>query len=126
VITVSEEALVAERFQVVLFLSLMKTAAANQFVLSGRGKNLQTLALLGLSLIDAKERVLSLVPEDYVSGPTPDDKGTEDEVWVFGLNIERQEIYVKVCVITDPLVCTCISFHVAEWPLSYPLQEPKE
>jgi hypothetical protein len=62
----------AERFKVVLFLTLMKTAAASQFILARRKTNLDTLARLGLSHADAKERVLELMPEDYVSGPLPD------------------------------------------------------
>ena len=68
-----------------LFLSLMKNAAGHQFILSPRKKNLDTLALLDLSLCDAKERVTGLTPEDYVSGPSADDKRPGDEVWVFGL-----------------------------------------
>lgn len=84
-----------ERFRVELFLTLLKTAAASQFVLIRRKKNLDTLAMLGIGLAEAKERVLGLVPEDYVSGPNPDDKRLGDEVWVFGLSVERQEIYVK-------------------------------
>jgi hypothetical protein len=114
----------AERFKVALFLSLMKMAAANQFVFARRKKNLDTLALLGLSLADAKERVLSLVPEDYVGGPLPHAKRPEDEGWMFGVGVEGQEVYVEGCVITEPLLCTCISFHLSEWPLSYPLQPP--
>jgi hypothetical protein len=114
----------AERYKVALFLSLMKSAASSRFALTQRKKNLDTLALLGLDLADAKEHALGLVPEDYVSGPTPDDKRPGDEVWVFGLRVEGQEIYVKVCVITEPLLCTCISFHVPDKPLSYPLHSP--
>lgn len=112
-----------ERYRVALFLSLMKSAACSQFVLTQRKKNLDTLALLGIGLADAKERVLELVPEDYVSGPTLDDKRPGDEVWVFGVRMEEQEVYVKVCVITEPLLCTCISFHVADRPLPHPLRE---
>jgi hypothetical protein len=102
----------------------MKAAAASEFVLATRKKNLDTLALLGMGLAEAKECVLGLAPEDYVSGPAPDDKRPGDEVWVFGLRVEGHEIYVKVCVITEPLLCTCISFHHPERPLSYPLQPP--
>ena len=112
----------AARHQVVLFLSLMKAAASQRFVFTSRKKNLGTLALLGLSLADAKERVLGLTPEEYVDGPSPDDKRPGDEVWVFGLEIEKRKVYVKVCVINEPQLCTCISFHEAEKPLSHPLR----
>ena len=115
----------AARHQVILFLSLMKDAASHQFVLSPRKKNLDTLALLGLIPSDAKERVIGLMPEDYVSGPSADDKRPGEEVWVFGLVIEEEEIYVKVSVINEPLLCTCISFHMADKPLFYPLREPR-
>ncbi|MCE5254192.1 MAG: hypothetical protein LLG45_08325 [Actinomycetia bacterium] len=110
------------RHQVILFLIMMKNAAANQFVLTHRRKNLATLATLGLDLGDAKERVMGLTPEDYVEGPDPDDKRPGDEVWVFGLEIGGQEVYVKVCVLSEPLLCTCISFHLADRPLKYPLR----
>jgi hypothetical protein len=75
-----------------------------------------------MSKADAKERVLGLVPEDYVSGPNPDDKRPSEEVWIFRLMIQKREIYVKICVITDPLLCTCISFHFAEKPFLHLLQ----
>lgn len=65
-----------------------------------------------------------MTPGDYVSGPSPDDKRPGDEVWVFGLEIEEQEIYVKVSVVNEPLLCTCISFHVAAKPLFYPFRAP--
>jgi hypothetical protein len=116
------EAPVTARHQVILFLTLMKDAAGRRFVLTQRKTNLEALALLGLSLTDVKERILGLTPDEYVSGPSPDGKRLGDEVWVFGLQISEQEIYVKVCVITEPLLCTCISFHVAGKAMVYPLR----
>ena len=44
---------------------------------------------------------------------------------MFGLLIEEEEIYVKVSVINEPLLCTCISFHMADKPLFYALREPR-
>ena len=114
----------AARHQVVLFLCLMKEAASRRFVLSPRKKNLDTLALLGITQADAKERVIGLMPEDYVSGPSANDKRPGEEVWVFGVKVEEQEVYVKVSVVDEPLLCTRISFHVADKALFYPVQGP--
>jgi len=116
----------AARHQVTFFLILMKQAAAHHFVLVERRKNLDTLARLGMTVSDAKERVMGLTPEDYLSGPSPDDKHQGDEVWTFGLGLEEQDVYVKVCVLGEPLLCTCISFHFAEKPFFYPLRASTE
>jgi hypothetical protein len=59
----------AAHHQVVLFLHLMKCCAATRFFLVPRKENLDCLARLGISVEDAKEHVLGLIPGDYVSGP---------------------------------------------------------
>jgi hypothetical protein len=112
----------ASNHQVALFLHLMKSCASKQFQFVPRDKNLDTLALLGLTVVDAKSRVLGLVPEDYVSGPLTDLTRPGVELWVFGLEIEAEEIYVKLQVILEPEKCVCVSFHVADEPLEYPLK----
>ena len=115
------------RHQVVLFLHLMKETAGVRFIFMRRAVNLQTLAQLGLMPRDAKTRVLGLKPDDYVSGPTPDHNSPEHEVWVFGLSIDRVEVYVKIQVTTEPLErCVCISFHTADRPMTYPLRTDPE
>jgi hypothetical protein len=113
----------ADHHQVVLFLHLMKLCASKQFRFVPRKKNLDALALLGMTVADAKSRVLGLTPEDYVSGPLCDPSRPGVELWVFGLEIEPEQIYVKLHVIVEPERCVCISFHAAEEPLEYPLKE---
>lgn len=111
------------RERVRLFLHLMKMAASVRFIFEGRAKNLQTLASLGITRVDAQDRVLALTPEDYSSGPSPDHKHPGRAVWVFGLFINGTEVYVKVQVVADPPErCVCISFHEAARPLTYPLR----
>jgi hypothetical protein len=112
----------ASNYQVVLFLHLMKSCASKQFRLVSRKTNLDTLALLGMTVAEAKSRVLGLLPEDYVSGPSADQKRAGVEAWVFGLEVGSKEIYVKLYVILEPEECVCISFHVATEPLEYPFR----
>ena len=106
--------------QVVLFLHLMKECAGRRFILVPRKENLDALARLGISLLDAKEQVLGLLPCDYVSGPEADFDRPRQEVWVFGLTINTTDVYVKLTVILEPQRCVCISFHPARHPLEYP------
>jgi hypothetical protein len=122
VITAAEVVLTAVHHQVLLFLHLMKGCAARRFHLVPRKENLDCMARLGISLADAKERILGLAPSDYVSGPSPDLDRPGQEVWVFGLKAESAELYVKLTIILEPEKCVCISFHPARQPLCYPLR----
>jgi hypothetical protein len=117
-----EVVLTASHHQVVLFLHLMKVLATRRFYLAPRKANLDCLAHLGISLEDAKERILGLAPRDYVSGPSPDLDRPGQEVWVFGLTTESTELYVKLTIFMEPEKCVCISFHPAREPLCYPLR----
>jgi hypothetical protein len=40
----------------------------------------------------------------------------------FGLEVGGTEVYIKVNVIVEPEQCVCMSFHLPEKPLSYPLR----
>lgn len=112
------------RHQVVLYLHLMKTAAREQFVFRERRVNLETLALLGITRQEAEDLVMGLVPEDYVSGPTPDEKYPGLEVWVFGLHVDTSEVYTKVQVVLGPPTrCVCVSFHASDFPMLYPFRK---
>jgi len=73
-----------------------------------------------MRIADAKERVLTLTPEDYVRGPTPRSAQSSQEAWVFELCIDDTSIYVKVSVRLEPARCICVSFHDAQWPLNRP------
>ena len=114
----------AARHQVVLFLHLMKTAANAHFVFAGRRENLDALARLGINRQHAQALVMSLTPEDYVSGPSPDHNHPGLEMWVFGMRVSDSEMYVKLQVVIDPpMRCVCVSFHEAERPMHYPFRE---
>lgn len=87
-----------------------------------RGKNLQTLATLEITPTYRKEVVLSIEPEDYVEGPIVDTLNKMGEMWVFGRNVKKQEVYIKIMPGRPNSSTICISFHIAEHPLNYPFK----
>jgi hypothetical protein len=108
------------RDQVALFLTLLKQCAACSFRLERRPENMATLARLGMTLKDARDRILALTPADYVEGPTPRSEHSSQEAWVFGLHIQDTDVYVKVSIRIEPARCVCVSFHEAQWPMDLP------
>ena len=87
-----------------------------------RGKNLQTLASLEITPTYRKQVVLSIEPEDYVEGPIVDTLNKMGEMWVFGKNVKKQEVYIKIMLGQPKSSTICISFHIAEHPLNYPFK----
>lgn len=88
-----------------------------------RDKNsTKTLLKLGISGDNRLACLRELEPTDYVQGPTANQQPTEAPLWVFGRTIRRREIYIKVTLGRPNGSVLCISFHVAEHPLSYPFK----
>lgn len=87
---------------------------------SDRGKNMQTLLDLELSVNDVKEIIRNLKPANYVEGPVPDTLYKGPSLWVFGREIKGREIYIKVTIGPPNAEAICISFHHAEFPLKHP------
>lgn len=87
-----------------------------------RGKNLQTIADLEIRPIDRKKVIESLHTPDYCEGPTDDKLWGGSSMWVFGKEVKRQEVYIKITMgrPTNPVIC--ISFHTAEFPMQYPFK----
>jgi len=46
------------------------------------------------------------------------------QIWVFGKKIDDKEVYIKVKIaqVGTDKIAKCISFHIAEYPLSYPFK----
>lgn len=82
-----------------------------------------TLLKLGLTKRNVEEILLSLSVADYCKGPVAD-RDRPGELWFFGKEIDGHEIYIKLKVTnvggTD--IAKCISFHFAEFPLTYPFK----
>jgi hypothetical protein len=87
-----------------------------------RFKNGQTL--LTLDIIPAKrtEIIKSIEVKDYCDGPIEEKLYGGSEMWVFGKSINEQEVYIKVTMGIAGRQVICISFHLAERPLNYPLK----
>lgn len=87
-----------------------------------RGKNQK--ALEELEIIPSYRKVIieSLKAEDYVQGPIIDQLNKLGEMWVFGKDIKGKEVYIKIMLGGVNCQTICISFHIAEHPLSYPLK----
>ena len=87
-----------------------------------RGKNQK--ALEELEIIPSYRKVIieSLKAEDYVQGPIIDQLNKLGEMWVFGKDIKGKEVYIKIMLGGVNCQTICISFHIAEHSLSYPLK----
>ena len=121
----------ASRQDVADFLSEFKTTMEyGEYHLVRREKNIQDIEDLGLTLLQAKAIITGLRPEDYSSGPEPDDADPTKEVWTFGHDLEETEIYIKLRLAPvkgkkHVQLAKVLSFHKAEYPLEYPLREGK-
>lgn len=87
-----------------------------------RGKNQK--AVEELEIIPSYRKVIieSLKSEDYVEGPIIDQLNKLGEMWVFGKDIKGKEVYIKIMLGGVNCQTICISFHIAEHPLSYPFK----
>jgi hypothetical protein len=82
----------------------------------------ETLTVLGITRRICYDELLSLSVEDYCQGPE-EDWDRPGEVWVFGKRYEGKEIYIKLKLarIGRETIAKCLSFHLAEFPLCFPL-----
>jgi len=90
-----------------------------------REKNFHTLALLELRPIERDLVIDNLTLEDYSEGPLPEDWYGSKEMWVFGKKIKDHEIYIKITLGMEGSNAICISFHIAEHTMRYPLKNRK-
>lgn len=87
-----------------------------------RAKNLQTLAELEITPGYRKNILEELESTDYSEGPLLDNMMNDSDMWVFGKKIKRQEVYIKITMGKPNLSTVCISFHLSEYPMQYPLK----
>ena len=91
-------------------------------VFTNRHKNTQTLSDLEITPIYRKRILEDLESLDYSQGPLEDNMIAEADMWVFGKLIKGQEVYIKITLGNVNLSVVCISFHLAEHPMNYPLK----
>lgn len=87
-----------------------------------RGKNLNTLSALEITPKQREKTLEELIWQDYAQGPIEDTLNRIADLWIFGKMIKKKEIYIKISLGIENNPVICISFHIAEHPMSYPLK----
>jgi hypothetical protein len=87
-----------------------------------RGKNSQTLMELELRPVDRKKILEELTVQDYSQGPLKETLYGGADMWVFGKMIKKQEVYIKITMGISGASVICISFHIADHKMNYPLK----
>lgn len=91
-------------------------------VFEERQKNLATLLTLEMSKPDRKKYLTRLTCQDFCEGPIS--SGVNDpNLWVFGTTISNHEIYIKISLGYLNMNTICVSFHVSEYPMTYPFKK---
>ena len=92
------------------------------FFRDDRGKNAQALADLELRPIEREKILEDLKVVDYAEGPLEDTLYKKSDMWVFGKEIKKNEVYIKISMGYGEGGVLCISFHIAEYKMSYPFK----
>lgn len=87
-----------------------------------RGKNAQALVDLELRPNDRKSILENLQTIDYSEGPIEEKLYGGSAMWVFGKTIKKKEVYIKITLGAMGSSVICISFHLAEYKMLYPLK----
>jgi len=93
-----------------------------EIIFIDRPKHKQTMLDLEIRPIDREKFIDQLTVEDFSEGPLPEDWYGSKEMWVFGKTIKGKEGYIKICLGAPNTNVICISFHMAEYPMSYPFR----
>ena len=87
-----------------------------------RSKNAQTLLALDIAPVFREKMLKELLVTDYCGGPIKENLNGGTDMWVFGKMIKGLEVYIKITLGIAGRQVICISFHVAEHPMRYPLK----
>ncbi|RNI24031.1 toxin [Rufibacter latericius] len=87
-----------------------------------RGKNSKTLLALEITPASRRKIIEELEVIDYSEGPLEDTLYDVAPMWVFGKNVKREEVYIKISMGRPSSNVICISFHLAEKPMVYPFK----
>ena len=91
-----------------------------------RGKNQNALLELGITPNERLNVIMQLDCYDYSEGPIIDALNNQGEMWVFGKDVRGNEVYIKITLGKLNAHTICISFHKAEYPMSYPFKENED
>jgi hypothetical protein len=118
----------AKKREIRCFLRAFKRLAAQSGIyVIPRVKNQQALADLEFTRKNRSDIIMSLSVTDYCRGPEPD-RDKPGYIWEFGKIVERKPVYIKLKIAdTDGgQIARCISFHAAEFPLSFPCRTEED
>ncbi len=87
-----------------------------------RGKNAQALVDLELRPMERKTILESLEAKDYSQGPLEETLYGGAAMWIFGKTVKKKEVYIKITLGAMGSSVICISFHLAEHKMNYPLK----
>jgi hypothetical protein len=87
-----------------------------------RNKNLQALIDLELRPIERKAILEKLEVKDYSAGPVTEKLYGGADMWIFGKIVKKKEVYIKITLGEPGTSVICISFHLAEHKMDYPLK----
>ncbi|MFT3738403.1 MAG: toxin [Breznakibacter sp.] len=87
-----------------------------------RGKNAQALVDLELRPIDRKSILEAIETKDYSEGPLDEKLYGGADMWVFGKTVKKKEVYIKITMGAMNSCVICISFHLAQHKMNYPLK----
>lgn len=87
-----------------------------------RGKNAQALVDLELRPFERKTILETLEYFDYSEGPLSEILYGGADMWVFGKTIKKKEVYIKITMGVMNSSVICISFHLAQHKMQYPLK----
>lgn len=114
----------ATKHDVELFLNQLKIKIKIfEVAFRPRDKNLDGLAELDITPIKRLEYLMNLKAEDYYAGPKNDTYDTtKPNYYEFGIQVNGKEIYIKISLGLPNKKVDCMSFHIAEFPMNYPLK----
>jgi len=114
----------ATKIEVEEFLEALKgKIKIFDIVFRPRDKNRTSLADLDILPIDRVRFIMDLTVEDYYSGPKRDTYDpAKPDYYEFGIVVKKKEVYIKISLGLPNKQVDCMSFHIAEHSIIYPLK----
>lgn len=123
--TNQNETMIATLAEVERFLNdfHQKVKVFDILFLDDREKNIQALQELNITRAMRMEVVKSITVDDYSEGPIKNLLNRLGDLWVFGKDVNGQEVYIKISYGLPNRSTICVSFHIAEYPMNYPYKK---
>lgn len=118
----------ADKNEVEKFLNELKEKIrVFDIVFRPRDKQLEGLIEIGIMPDQRKELILNLKTENYCSGPNEDTfDPSKPNYYVFGIPMAHYEIYIKLSIGLPKKSVDCMSFHISDRKMKFPLKETND